>query len=474
MLSSKDPLFPRGAALVDSGPAGGPERLIVNGANEAERLLEDLAALHPTYADVRYRLGLLKLSRGRHACAEREFEEALGIHPGYRNAYYGLRLTHWLQGRPPQGHAASFEGTAPPQDSVWAIVDRAYELGASGGNPLEAFAAGPGTESLLHHHYAAGFAAQRGEADSVERHLRAAARLSETSAAVLGSLGWSDGCKSETMPGGGLGELLWSPLAADLYAYFGRVYARNGLHEEAVRCFGRAFLVLPDEARHARHQAEIAVARGEEERAIELLSLAVERDPSCAEARIALGFEYAAQGFLTEARVQFEAAAKLAPDYADVRYNLGLLYAGEDRSEEALQEFRRALSVNPAYLPARRSLAALLQRLGRLEEALREGDRILRQGFASPDLLVQMAQASLAVGRIDQALERLLRAEALNPDYAPTYYWLGQVYRHQQQRNKARSAWQRYLEKSRQSSPPLQDPGPVSPAGTGPAAEDPA
>jgi len=428
----------------------GPESLILNGAHEAERVLEEQAALHPTYADARWRLGLLKLAHGQTVLAEREFEEALGIHPGYRAALWGLRFARLLQGRTVEDMAGESEPPACREEAAWAAVEQAYRLRASGADPLAAFP--EDGDPLLRLHYAAYFALERGDERSAAEHLRAAAAASATSAAILGDLGY-DPARPESLStvAPALLGMLWSPLAADLYAYLGRIYARNGLREEAARAYGRAFLTLPDEGCHARHEAELAIAFGEEEQAIELLTRAIAVDPTCVGTRIALGFEYAAQGFVDEARIQFEVAATLAPGYADVRYNLGLLYSAEDKSAEAMRQFRQALAINPSFLPARRSLAALLERLGRHEEALREADRLVRQGFVTADLLVQMARSSLALERMEEALDYLLRAEALQPDHAPTYHLLGQVYRRKGQKNKARSAWRRYLAKTAQA-----------------------
>ncbi len=439
-----------GSQRADGNAQGGPEQLIVNGPNEAERLLEQLASVHPTYADIRYRLGLLQLSRGRHADAAREFEEALGIHPGYRQALGALRLAHMLEGKDPAPEMEMLEPSDSATEPDWVIVDRAYAREMSGSDPLEAFRGLEG--SALRLHYAAAFAARRHDGAGVERLLREAARTHPASGERMRIAGISCAPDGENSAGD-LGGLLWSPLAADLYAFLGKIYARNGLQQEADAHYARAYLVSPDEARHARHQAELAIARGEEERAIELLLSAVERDPRCAETRVALAFEYAAQGFPDEARTQFEVAANLAPGYADIRYNLGLLYAAEGRHDDALRQFRLALGLNPGYLPARRSLAGLLLRIGRPEEALREGERILRQGHASADLFVQMARACLALERDDEALDFLLRGQAQNADHAPVWYWLGQVYRRKRQRNKARSAWRRYLEKTGQWDP---------------------
>ena len=99
------------------------------------------------------------------------------------------------------------------------------------------------------------------------------------------------------------------------------------------------------------------------------------------------------------------------------------------------------------YLPARHSMSHLLCRVGRYAEGLQEYGRIVKQGFQSGDMLVQMGKASLALDRTDDALEYLERAIFLNPEFAPSYYYVGQAYQRKGLKNKARSAWRSYLER---------------------------
>ncbi len=434
-------------------PASGGEMqvgLILDVDREAEQVLEKLARKNPTYADVRHRLGLLKLSRGDHAAARGEFEEALGIHPGYRAAYYALRLAQTLAGTlPPEGSLTPAGPDAPREETAWATIDEAYRRAAMGKDPLDALRAWELERPQLFHLYAAALSGRRSDLGATRQHLETAAQADPTTRTILetaGVLPWDEAQTARALQP--ILGLLWSPLAADLYSYLGRIYARNGLRTEALAQYDRAYLVFPDEAARARHRAELAIAAGDEEAAVELLTQAIEADPTCVEVRIALGFEHAAQGYAEEARVQFEVAAKLAPDYADVRYNLGLLYEGANRIEEALDQFRRALHLNPSYLPARHTMASLLCRIGRHAEGLCEYERILRQGFQSADMLVKMGRAALLLDRVDEALQYLERAAFINPDYPAGYYFLGQAYKSKGLKNKARAAWRRYLDRS--------------------------
>jgi tetratricopeptide (TPR) repeat protein len=430
----------------------GPRDVIVDAMREAQRALATELERHPGYPDLRHRLGLLFLAEGEQAAAATAFEEALGIHPGYRAAHFGLRLALlWLGRLDPE---SSVEPPVDPrltEEEKWRLIDEAYRLEACGKDPSAALQA---LEPVMAHTYAAAFAARAGEVASVCQHLEAAAKVDPTTARILtewGMLPWDDARSAEAV--GLLRSLLWTPLAAELYAYIARIYARTARRDDALHALGRAYLIHPHAAAYACHRADLALAFGEEEAALELLREAVRVDPEYARARIALGFEYAAQGYQEEAREQFQAALHIVPDYADIRYNLGLLHMGNGCSEEALEQFHTALALNPGYLPARHSMASLLCRLGRNEEGLREYTRILRQGFQSADMLVRMGRAALAEGKLDEALQYLERSSFVNPDYPLGYYYLGKVYKQKGLKRKARSAWRLYLEKTNDWEP---------------------
>lgn len=430
--------------------------LLLDAAREAEMVLEEEARANPTYADVRHRLGLLRLMRGDPEGGEREFEEALGINPGYRAAYYGLRLARIIRGLHVEPLAAPDAGSnQKTEESIWRSVDEAYQRLAEGRDTTDILnASGDRMEALLARHYGGFFALRAGDPKTAQQQFEEAASMSPITRSALerlGALPW-DG-KEQEGPAAGLLMLLWSPLAEDLYTYLGRIYAHNGFRDEAIECCDRAYLVFPRDAQHAMYRAQIAMAFGEEQASIQLLTQGIDADPTSVQARIALGYEYASQGFLEEARTQFQVAANLAPGFADVRYNLSLLYVAEGRAEEALEEFRRALALNPSYLPARHSMSHLLCRMGQYEQGLREYARILKQGFQSGDMLVQMGKAALALDRTDEALHYLERAIFLNPDFASSYYYSGQAYQRMGLKNKARSAWRTYLEKANEWEP---------------------
>ncbi len=439
----------------------GPDiELLLDATKEAERVLEQEARAHPTYADVRHRLGLLHLLRSDPEGGEREFEEALGVNPDYRAAFYGLRLARMLQGIQVDKIEEKPEGSSSNNELIWWTIDEAYRCMLEGNDPVAYLCQNSSVDEQIINIYCGFFALKSGNEEIAGKWFEKAVNTSDIIKSALETMGilpW--GNHDPKLVAKALQTVLWSPLACDLYTYLGRIYARNNLRVEGMNCFNLAYLVQPHDVNHAIHCAELAMSHGDENEAINLLKWAIEKNPTNVQARIALGYEYSSQGFIAEARTQFQTAVDLAPGYADVRYNLALIHVGENCLDEALDEFRTALSINPSYLPARHSMAHLLCRIGQYEAGLKEYSRILKQGFKSGDMLVQMGKAALAITDIDKSQEYLEQAIFLNPDYASSYYYLGQVYQRKGLKNKARSAWRNYLERANDWDPlgPVRD-----------------
>jgi len=416
---------------------------------------------HPTFADVRYLLGLLHAARQEPDAAIREQTAALEANPGYRRA----RFARFVASRQQDGaiDLADWNRNNPvvaeeePERSLWTAWFLAQADDREGARRVLARLAedaqwsGPAWYARAV--YERGWRNEAGARDALQRCAESHPLCRE----ILERRGWlgardsGRGVRSFD-PGAVLGDadpVAWNPVAGDLCAFLGTLCARQGAAEEARPFYEEAFLRQGRESAHLVRMAQLALARGEEEAAVRALCRAIEVDPVSVPARIALGFEYQSQGFHDEALVQFEVAAKLQPSWPDVQYNLGLLYESQGRGEEAVRCLRRAVDLNPHYFQARTSLSQALLAREAWEEALAELARLESDGIRSADLHVQKAQALLALERVPEATRELEAGAAINPTFARTYYFLGQAYRRLGLRRKARHAWQQYLEQSR-------------------------
>ena len=153
-------------------------------------------------------------------------------------------------------------------------------------------------------------------------------------------------------------------------------------------------------------------SRGEERAALVALGRAVQVDGERVEARIALGFLFAARGQATDAIEQFEAASRLAPGYADVRYELGLLYAAEERFDRAAVELGAALDAHPGYVLAQLALGNVFVATGRDEDAVQLLQSVRASGLRSADVEATLARLHQRLGHPIQARRARERARA--------------------------------------------------------------
>jgi tetratricopeptide (TPR) repeat protein len=438
--------------------------LVVDPWEECQVELEAERDRHPRFPDVRTLLGMLYLESGRAAEAVAELESAVEVNPDYLLARFhrlvALRMRDGRLAARRWREAGLEERAGDPERSLWTSWYRAQSGDAAGAlAALEPLAENPRWKALAHYN-AAIRTQMRSDPGAAREALDRAARAHPIYGAILEDRGLVRGRRgSREGPAQGPASLVppgshpdtWNPGTAPIYEHLGMHCARSGALIQASRFFDEAFLRQGDESAHQVRRASLALAQGNEEEAVQALRRAIEVDPTSADARIALGFEYQSQGYHDEALVQFEVAARLRPTYADVQYNLGLLYQAHGREEDARRCFARALQINPRYFQARTSLTQSLLRGGEHRRALEALEPLVRQGVRSADLLVQKAEAHLALGEVPLALRELERAVEVNPGYARTFYVLGQVHRRQGLKRKAQEAWRQYLERTRQS-----------------------
>ena len=157
--------------------------------------------------------------------------------------------------------------------------------------------------------------------------------------------------------------------------------------------------------------AEILVARGELEAAIEHCRLALAIRPDLTEARGNLANALFLRGDPHGAMESYRRILTGEPTNAQARNNLGAVLDSLGRHAEAEAQFREAVAVEPGFTEARLNRANMLIRLGRLDEATAELERILRDETNHYRARMRLGDVRLGQGDAE-AGERLLR-EAL-------------------------------------------------------------
>jgi tetratricopeptide (TPR) repeat protein len=157
--------------------------------------------------------------------------------------------------------------------------------------------------------------------------------------------------------------------------------------------------------------------RGEHGPAAEFLtrSLTEDSDLSAADRRAAIYYlvhtrigaaaEYEAKGEVERAVEQLQLALHVMPGYPDVEMRLAEAFERQGQPEVAIEHYRAALESNPTFVDARLRLAQVLLAEGRLDEAKVEFRAAHRDRSQIQQQRVELAEAALAKRQIAEARE---------------------------------------------------------------------
>src|SRR5512145_3471181 len=198
-----------------------------------------------------------------------------------------------------------------------------------------------------------------------------------------------------------------------------------------------------------RAAAHAAVARGDGERALELLECAVAAAPRSVEAlldlgqlhidaerfaaaesalrkavhlardapspRLALAFVLSRQGKLDESITQLRKLLERHPGNADAWFNLGNVYRTHGAVSDAARCFARAAALQPGNPDAAINLGLVLAQSERLEDAEAALVSFLARARPHPDVLLNLGQVRRALGSPEGAQDAFEAACRLAP-----------------------------------------------------------
>lgn len=185
-------------------------------------------------------------------------------------------------------------------------------------------------------------------------------------------------------------------------------------------------------------QANVALDRGEDQRALACAEEALRLSPRLVTALDARGSALAALGRIEDARLAFARALAIEPDQPEVLLDAAELHvrrmsASRDALELGLEYANRG--ARAALRPPRRDrdLAARLELvaamaendLGRSQAALARLDRVLETRPKDPDAVYERGVALFELCRFDEAQRTFERALALSPNDPWTLHQLG-------------------------------------------------
>ena len=186
--------------------------------------------------------------------------------------------------------------------------------------------------------------------------------------------------------------------------------------------FGRNYLSL----------GAVFYERGYPDQSEAFFRLALQDDPSSAEALYGLGSVYLQQGKTKEARESFERAIQLHTTYPGTLpnswNNLGILSAREGNTTAAIGYFQRALQIDPAHTIALLNLGNAYRQNKDWVAAKDSLQKALDLGPEDPETNYSLGMVYAQLGDTDRAYEYLKKALALRPVYPEALNNLGVLY----------------------------------------------
>jgi tetratricopeptide (TPR) repeat protein len=156
------------------------------------------------------------------------------------------------------------------------------------------------------------------------------------------------------------------------------------------------------------------------------------------------------------AQILYDRAARLEPSDFRWPYYLGALRAQQGDLEAAVEAFQKAAAINEGYMPLQRRLADAYLELNRLDEAWEIYDALLDKNPDDPAARYGAGRVQALRGDSSAAVENLLEAIRLIPDYGAAHYELSLAYRDLGETEKARMHLERHEGEAR-GAPPMND-----------------
>lgn len=179
---------------------------------------------------------------------------------------------------------------------------------------------------------------------------------------------------------------------AKTYLEIGKSLTQQGQLQEAIECYQKVCVLMPDE---------------------------------WAEAHLSIGYVFAQQNQLGEAIESYKRALVLAPNGAVAHFFMGNALLGQGKLAEAIQEYQQAITLKFDSAQLRFNLGNALAHTGQLEEAIQQYERAVDLAPDSVDVQYTLGKALAQKGQIEDAIERYQQALTLKPDWAELYFHLG-------------------------------------------------
>jgi len=155
--------------------------------------------------------------------------------------------------------------------------------------------------------------------------------------------------------------------------------------------------------------------------AIELISKAIEINPTNAIFYSNRGNSYRAIKQFENAIKNYERAIELNPDYADAHYNLGLCNQVFGKIADAVSGYKCAIAINPAHMDAYYNLGLAHQELKQSKDAIVCYTKVISIKGSFVEVLFNRANAYKDLLMHEEAISDYQKAIEMRPDFLAAY-----------------------------------------------------
>jgi len=226
---------------------------------------------------------------------------------------------------------------------------------------------------------------------------------------------------------------------------YGAAYSQAGYFDQAIREFTLALETDPTYAEAHYNLGTLYLKQGKPDEARRHLLRTLELRPEYPDALNNLGLLAAQAGENAEAIGYFQQAIRQRPDYALALYNLGNVYRREQRFSEAKQALERAVALAPDDAEMNYGLGMLCAQMNDLDGARKYWQEALKLRPDYPEALNNLGVLFLRQGRTAEAQEEFQRAIRVAPDFDQPHLNLAQLYIGQGEKPQAREVLREWL-----------------------------
>lgn len=222
---------------------------------------------------------------------------------------------------------------------------------------------------------------------------------------------------------------------APIYFLIGHFYRMSGMYDESIQWYEKAIKDDP-KADYLRALGTVFVAKGDFQRAVEVLERAVKKAPNYPDYQSDLGAAYFRQGRYEEAMISFREAIRLNPGYANAHNNLAFVYRKKAMFKEADKEIAEAIRLDPAHAVAEYAMGLSYYHGGMFSD------------FRQPMMIDARSLGDLYYFQegYGEALACYQKALKVHPRYADIHFCIGQTLLKMNRKKEAREAFVRAVE----------------------------